>query len=297
MSVLMEANITHSKESDVQTALDELKHVIVSRGDLSHASIEAQVRVLEELAAFPLGQFILLHRSANGFWTDYMINYKGHELANSVEEFILTKSPVVLAHRERFTIFQRILQENLKEGVRLASVPCGLMRDLLGLDYSALSSYKLIGIDIDEEALQEAQKLASRLNIENVEFFQQDAWSTDCQEELDIITSNGLNVYESDRNRVIDLYKNFHSGLKPGGLLVVGVLTYPPGASEQTDWNMDLIPQDDLEMESLLHHDILDVKWGNFRHMDEIKKDFLDAGFSEVSVYLDLTGDIPYSCC
>ncbi len=165
---------------------------------------------------------------ANGFWTDYLIFHSNRRLAtatidqdplaNLVEDFIFNRSVLVLAHRERVCIFQNILQKKLKGGVVLASIPCGVMRDLLTLNFSNIDRFRLVGLDIDKKSLDLAQNLAREKEVKNVDFIQQDAWQMTVIDEFDVIASSGLNVYESDPQKVLELYKKFFTALKPGGL-------------------------------------------------------------------------------
>src|ERR1700722_16696474 len=139
------ANRSHHKNcSSFEESIQALKSKIITRGDLPHASVELQLGIMEQFGSFPLGRFILERRGANGFWTDYMIshpeqgkltglNIEGKPFT-SFEDFFLNKCPIVVAHQERFRIFQSLLQKSLKDNATLASIPCGLMRDLLTLD-------------------------------------------------------------------------------------------------------------------------------------------------------------------
>lgn len=300
-------NRTHADNRvSFEEVLKATKDQIVARGDLEHVSIGCQLQVIEELCEFPLGRFILENRGANGFWTDYMISHpkKGKisglniegKPFNSVEDFLLNRCPVVVAHQERFSIFQRLAQENLKEGAFFASIPCGLMKDLLDLDFSEIRDFKLIGIDIDAESLSLAKKIAEEKKITNIEFHQADAWQIEFFEELDLITSSGLNVYESDLNKVMELYGKFFSALKPGGVLITSVLTFPPGEGEETGWDLQGISKEDFLMDQILHKDILDIKWRNFRSLDKLTDEFKAAGFSKVSVYFDKHRIFPTIC-
>jgi hypothetical protein len=40
-------------------------------------------------------------------------------------------------------------------------------------------------------------------------------------------------------------------------------------------------------MEKIIHNDILDIKWLNFRMLPEIKSEFQEAGFSKVEIIQD----------
>lgn len=264
---------------------------IIARGDLLHVSIEKQLDFIRQLEKFPLGKFMLKNRGVNGYWTDYIINFsnfKKHHSPSELEDYILNRFPLTLATRERFKIFQTQIQKRLKNDMVLASIPCGCMRDLLTLDYSNVTNFKLIGIDIDQESLDLAKQLAFQTGLNNhLELQLKDAWNLNFKESIDLITSNGLNVYEPDNEKVIDLYKGFFKALKPNGILIVGVLTYPPGKNHQTDWILDNINMDDYIVEKIVFEDILGSKWRNYRSIEDIYNDFHKAGFKNVSIVFD----------
>ena len=285
---LESTNKTHVKLDSHTEVVKKIKTKIVERGELSHISVDRQLVLVDQLCSFPFGRYILERKGANGFWTDYLISYQNkEEVLPPVGEFILNRSLIVLSHRERFRIYQNLLQNLIKEDVILASIPCGLMRDLLTLNFSKISNYQLYGIDIDEESLALAKNLANDLGIKKINLIQGDAWQLNYQEKFDVITSSGLNVYESCPSKVINLYENFYKALKPGGSLIISVLTYPPGEKQQTDWNLDNISPDDIMMENVVYKDILDLNWRNFRTASEIDKDFKRAGFLNISIYFD----------
>lgn len=287
----------HSYHGTLEKAFADIEAKIRKRGDLPFVSVDEQIAILEELIQFPLGRFIVEKKGANGFWTDYMItfpdthrktglNIEGKPLSKW-EDFLVNRSPVVLASQERYKIFQRTAQSLIKDGVVLASIPCGVMNDLLTLDYSSVSKFKLVGIDIDKESIDLAKKHAEAKNFRSVEFRIQNAWDLEGQNSFDIITSSGLNVYEDDAKKVLELYRHFYRALKPGGVLITSVLTYPPGEERETDWDFKGISEETLLMEQILHKEILGVKWRNFCSINEIDLQFKQAGFSKVDVILD----------
>lgn len=285
----------HESQTSLPEILERLKQKVIHRGNLPHVSVKAQMEIIQQLNEFPLGRFILERKGANGFWTDYMISPPqvrasqtiDHPPLHPMEDFFLHRCPIILAHRERFKIFQQLAETHLKSNMTLASIPCGLMRDLLTLDLSLVSNIKFLGIDIDNDSLFLARNLATELGIQNVELVQGDAWNLSYHEELDVITSSGLNVYESDPNKVVSLYSQFFKALKTGGILITSVLTYPPGESQPTDWDLSKIREEDLLLDQIIHKDILDIRWRNFRSSSELCQEFLQAGFSEVSVHFD----------
>jgi len=291
-------NLTHALEqSSFDETIQTLKDKIISRGDLPHVSVARQLDIIDQFCAFPLGRFILERRGANGFWTDYMISHphKGRVTGLNIEgkpftpleEFFLNKIPIIVAHQERFGIFQKLAQSFLTDGAVLASIPCGIMRDLLTLDFSNVTNFELVGIDIDHESLLLAKQYADEKGITNIRLIEQDAWQMPFINEFDVITSSGLNVYESDPQRLLELYRRFFQALKPGGKLIISVLTYPPDGDKKSDWDLTGIEPETLLLDRIIHKDILDIKWRNFRSAQELDKEFILAGFIDIKVHFD----------
>lgn len=290
-------NKSHLSVASFEQSLLDLKLQITSRGDLPHVSVADQLKFLSQLCEFPFGRYLIERRGANGFWTDYLITNpdkgsipgfnKNGEPLSVVEDFILNRSLLVLAHRDRLQIYQSFVQQQLKENIQLASIPCGLMKDLLTLDFSNISKFQITGLDIDPESLALSSLFAKQIGISNVEFYENDAWQMKFEESFDIIVSSGLNVYESDPVKVLALYKNFFKALKAGGWLVISVLTYPPGESKKTDWDLDKIPPKDLLMEQILYKDILNLHWRNFRSSNELDLEFKQIGFTDIRIEFD----------
>lgn len=48
----------------------------------------------------------------------------------------------------------------------MASVPCGLLRDLLSLDWSGVTDFTLYGVDLDPDSLQRASALSRNYGLE-----------------------------------------------------------------------------------------------------------------------------------
>ncbi len=291
-------NLSHSKTlTSFEECLDAIRHKVISRGDLTYATVSYQLEIITQLCDFSLGRFILEHRGANGFWTDYILSHpnKGRitgknidgKPLNMIEDYLLNRCPTVLAHQERFINFRGITQNLLKSGCVIASIPSGVMSDLLTLDFSGLHDVMLYGIDIDLDSLLLAEASGKEKKIMNLKLVREDAWQTSYKNMFDIITSCGLNVYEQDSSKVIQLYKKFFEALKPGGSLVTAILTFPPGESYESDWVTKDLPSQDIILDKLLHKDILDVNWRNFRSLKYLDIEFKAAGFSHIDVVFD----------
>lgn len=249
--------------------------------------------MLEEVVEFELGRFLLENKGLNGFWTAYVILH-GPQKQNlsPLEDWALNKAPVVKATQERFKIFREHLQSRVKDDAVFASVPCGLMDDLLGLDYTNAPNAKLMGIDLDQNSLDLAAKNAENLDKSAmVNFANRNAWNLGVVDACDVLTSNGLNIYEKDDDKVIELYKQFYKALKTGGTLITSFLTPPPMLSPESSWkNFEL--QDVLKQKALFA-DVLQTGWQCFRTERQTLTQLEAAGFKNIQVIYDSQGMFP----
>lgn len=294
---LANSNRTHRPlYAGLEQAIENLKSNFISKGNYSHVTLEEVCSILEDLASFPLGRYIILSGGSNGMWTDYLISPQEYLTEKTlidldlslVERFFLFSSPAVLAQRELHAKLQKTAQNHIGDGKIFASIPCGLMRDLLSLDYSKSNNISLIGIDVDLDSLERSRALASTKKIDQITYIQEDAWKMEYRNAFDFISSIGLNVYEKDKDKVIGLYKNLYDALKPGGMLFTGVLTWPPYIDkEKSEWDLNSIPKYDMHLEMVIHRDILNIQWFNFRTIAEAKDDFKKAGFKNIKIEQD----------
>jgi len=253
--------------------------------------LDEGIYLLHELASFELGRFLLQNKGLDGYWTQYIILGDHSSVReSSIEHWILYNAPAVLATRERFGIFQQKNQEFLQSNTTLASVPSGLMDDLFSLNYEGKSHIKLTGIDLDPRAISQAQRNHNLPDFK-VEFKLQDAWNLSAHEEYNLITSNGLNIYEPNDERVIALYSEFYNALISGGRLVTSFLTPPPTLSNDSSWrNFSL---EDVIKQKALFSDILQVKWQVFRTEAQMRNHLEQVGFKILEVIYDKQGMFP----
>lgn len=274
--------------------VEQIRSKILSRGDQPHAKTGEILDVLGQLQDFAFGRFLLLHKGVNGYWTDflaYRYPSRREELEGRlkpIEEFLFARAPVMVATQERLLIFQKLAQEVLRPGARLASVPCGLMADLLGLDFSGIDEFELWGIDIDEEPIRFAEIRAEERNLSrHVKLMNRDAWALDIKGEFDALLSSGLNFYVKNEDQEVALYRQFYRALKPGGVLVLSFFPPPPEIDPGSIWKLSDIVPEDLRMQKIIFSDILDAKWQNFRNPAEIENLLKQAGFLNVEFHYD----------
>ncbi|MEH1948457.1 MAG: class I SAM-dependent methyltransferase [Nostoc sp.] len=286
------------KDETLEQTVEAIKERIRRTGDKPHVSVEKQLMIVDELADCPYGQFLLKNQGLDGYWADYMIchPYTGRISGRDpqgrhfteIEKTLFDKCPSFLATQERSVHFTNIIQKYVRDGVVLASLPCGFMRDLLSLDFSGIDNFRLIGIDIDPNMLNGAKELAEQYNLSaKVDFSQEDAWNLPFENQFNLLASNGLNIYEPDDNKVTQLYHQFFKSLAPGGLLVTSFLTPPLDIDSQSERDIDRIDQNNLLQENIIFADILNSKWRCFRSSSTTKLQLETAGFDEINFVYD----------
>lgn len=249
--------------------------------------------LLKQYVDSELGRYVLKNRGLNGYWTSRIILEEHHpKEKNELEELIYNKSPVVLATRERFYIFLEEVQKRVQSNMHFASLPCGLMDDLLRIDYSGVENVSLEGIDLDEESLDLARENANHFGLEKqCAFLKKDGWHLGIENKYDLLISNGLNIYVKEDDKVIELYKQFFVALKPGGELITSFLTPPPTVSEESAWrdfNMEHVM-----IQKALFVDIAQTAWSSFRTEAQTRAQLEEAGFEVENVIYDRQGMFP----
>lgn len=282
--------ISHEDQSDrsYEQAAEAAKARLRAGGDLPGATVKQQLAVVDQLASFELGRFLLVNRGLDAYWTHRLVTYVPGTLkrgeVSDLEYQVFEQMPAVLATRERFGIFRREVQAMLKPGIALASVPGGLMGDLLLLDHTACPDATLLGVDLDQRALDGARALATERGLApQLTLRHADAWEMDLNGAADVLTSNGLNIYEPDDERVTALYRKFFDALKPGGRLVTSFLTPPPMLSPESPWDMSAVTPALLGLQHLLFVKIIEAKWSAFRTQAQTRAQLEAAGFTEMT--------------
>ncbi len=292
------ANLSHAERDTLEGAIHSIANKIKQRGDLPYITVARQLELLEGLTQFELGRFLIQRGGLNGYWTHYVNTHpkqgrltglnSENKPFNEVESFLLNKAPTALAMQQRVEIFQREIQKLLFNGISLASIPCGLTIDLMDLDFSQISQFSICGIDIDPESLTQSQQIANHLGMtDHCQFLQRDAWALNCDSKFDLITSNGLSIYETDDQKIVELYRQFFISLKPNGCLITSFLTPPPIPGTQTQWDLKAVNSEDALLQKIIISDILAGKWQAYRSEELVKSQLQEAGFTEIEIYYD----------
>lgn len=274
--------ISHGFDQVNSDPIALLKTHVRLRGNTRHGSVEEQLQLIDELDSFPLGRWLLRNQGGlNARWTDYLISSppEPEDLSCELERFLVYGAPSVIASRERFGHYQEAMQAELPTANRIASVPCGCMVDLLTLDYGNARDVEIVGLDLDREALRLADRLARERGLtRNVRLQKTDAWKMRLGPEFDMITTNGLSMYEPSHARVAGLYERLAAGLVPGGLLVTSYVTAPPNIDRNSPWDFEAIDCEALRLQTLIFKDICEARWANYRSEAILKPIFETAG-------------------
>jgi SAM-dependent methyltransferase len=279
---------------DFSKTYTSFKTRITHEGNKPGATLAKRLRVFEDLCAFPLGRFLIQNSGLDAYWADYVI--RGGDAPTQdlhpLEAFLLFKAPLMLALRERFHMSQSIIQSHLINGMCMVSAPCGLMRDLLTLDYSALNKLRLIGVDFDFEAIMHAHALADHKGLSTVtEYRQDDTTNLGMTNLCDVLISH--NLQRGEAASANQEYQSFYKALKPGGLLITSFLTPGPHQDANSPWNKDLIPQGDLELATLIWEDIAKIHGGPYHTIDDLSGQLTAAGFTNIQCIYDSQRMLP----
>lgn len=285
-------------QADLSAAIDSLKQKIEAEGNKASVTVAEKIDLIDQLSLFAFGRFLLMNGGINGYWTHYMLTHPwfgrkhekhcDHQPLGGLERFILDKSPTMLATQQRFEIFLEENQKMVRNDAVLACVPCGMMGELLYLNYEGVSRIELVGIDFDPNALNDAMMLAEKQRLSHfVRMDCADAWGLGVNQVYDLISSNGLNIYEPDDDKVTALYQAFYKALKPNGKLVTSFLTPPPLVNDSGEWLMDQINLQDLAFQKVLFTDVLHVKWQCFRSSKKTQSQLQSVGFRDISFRYD----------
>ena len=296
--------ISHGAQDEFEEAIKKISARIQHEGDKPYVSVQKQLDLLNQLSQFDFGRFLIENLGINGYWSHYMITHPRHgkktgknnrgESFTSLETFLLEKLPLMLATQQRFEIFLKENQTAVKNGAKLACIPSGLLAELLYLDFTNIDHIELIGIDYDSENFIDAELFDKKLDLEkHVIFVQKDAWQLNYENEFDLISSNGLTIYEPDEEKISEIFFQFYRALKKEGKLVTSFVTHPPTVADQCEWDMTKINSDDLLLQKILFVDMMHGKWQCYRSSEKTKIQLEKIGFKNIKFFYDNANMFP----
>ena len=281
----------HISEQEIKNELTNIRARLSENFSDQNEYKEELDNILTELTKFDLGRFLIKNKGGlSGYWTYYVIiNYTKSTIENPIEKFILEKAPTFLATRERFHIFVELLQKHITNNMSICSLPCGLMGEQMNLALDKkVENITFVGIDLDKSCFELAKNLAKEMNCQHkLSFFEKNAWALDINGEYDIVTSNGLNIYEADNSKVTLFYQLIHKALKAGGKFIGSHLSNPPDQNSSGDWSLESINKNDLLQSKKIFLDILQATWANYRSSEQTQEQLEAAGFSDIEFFWD----------
>jgi SAM-dependent methyltransferase len=274
--------ITHRVDSyNIEAELKKVKDRLVND--------EQKLDLFNQLCEFEYGRWLLVNRGLNSYWSNYMMYHQECDSKlHPLESIMLEKSPGVLASRERSELNNNIIQKMLHNDMTVASIPCGFMNDLLRLDFGHVKNVKLVGVDLDPRAIEYAKENAERFKKDDVcVFHMRDAWMLELENEFDLLTSGGLNMYVKNEPDLISLYANFYKAVKTGGCLIVTSNTPPMDDKGELFWNVSQEEFAQMPMQGLIFGDVVNVRQGVFCTETQIINQLKSVGFKDVTVDYD----------
>ena len=112
--------LSHGNQNEsIEETIERIKQIIIQTGDKPHVTVARQLELIDELADFPLGKFLLQNGGFNRYWTDYVMEhqYRGKVTGidaqdctlKELEKFILERNPRVLVTQQRYVNFGKVI--------------------------------------------------------------------------------------------------------------------------------------------------------------------------------------------
>lgn len=246
---------------------------------------EAQLKAM--LSKFELGQYLSQNKKINDKWLDYVLEFTDQSRQpqpSALEEFIIYDAPITQATQQRRSIFQQILQQQLRDNMHIASIASGLASALFKLDYSQAKNCHVSCFGYAEETPTLAKHKLQKHNKDiSFDFKTTGFDKAELKHQFDLIESNGMNIYLRQTAELAELYQQLHTLLKSGGTLVISAMT--PENEWESDNSANFAARKTLQKR--IYNDTINVNWVNNVSTEESKELLLSAGFNSVKVYPD----------
>lgn len=279
---------------------DKIHQELIKKIQQSNLDIIMQDELLKSLSkvtSTEMGKFLVENSGFNGFWTEYMCSYPetkklGFNLSENIDEnYIMENFPIAIATQSRYQIFKAEIKKRLKNNISIASLPCGLMNDILSQNFQDCKNFKLHGIDLDQSSIQQAKAISLTKGLTyHCKFTQEDAWEINYKNEYDMFISNGLNIYVDDDNKLIEMYKKIHTSLKNNGELITSTIVPSPDISKDSSWKMEKINPESYKLQKIVHEFFMNFSNNNLRTSNHLCKILEKSGFSNFEVIPDVLG-------
>jgi ankyrin repeat protein/ubiquinone/menaquinone biosynthesis C-methylase UbiE len=253
--------------------------------------------------------FYMCNGGLNGRTTEYFTLFEQDYTPNNkdllgkpipdIDRWYLTQTPPPLSYRNyvmnNWLPFMNSYLENVAERnqgkdvvVRMLSVSCGTMYDVMLIKEPKNVKVEIIGLDLDKESLKLAAKKAKKHGKE-ITTLEQDATKLEVNEPIDVISCNGFSFYVDDKT-LTAIFKKFNEILKDGGMAVVNYIQEAKDWQTQGKFDPQVMDRFGAMMGSIPR------KWSaNFRSDDKMKSLAKEAGVAEEKVSFKELVDSKYN--
>ena len=220
-------------DKEVDEKVKERRKAIQENEAYNEEKRQKLLKVLEELQKFPLGRHLLVNQSLSGYWTDAIVNAPVDQIyPNKTEGYLFKESPPFAARRYGQQVIHKAVQEFLRPNKAVASIPCGLMSEVLLATSEPFSRVNLYAIDKDSENFDLIRKKYPERLVGNHfrDILTKDAVNLDYtmyKEWFDVICSIGFTMYLEKDEDMQKLFDGFYIALKKDGVLVTNFGTAP----------------------------------------------------------------------
>lgn len=274
---------------DAQQIYTIARSRLISNGTMSEFDLQKPLELLDRLMAFSLGRFWLQNHRLNAHWYDYIMRtHLDSQVSTALERQILYDFPIVLAKRQSFKTIQTILQQSLQNGLHMASAPCGVMGEILTLDYQAIKNIRLTAIDADFQSIVHAGELAEEKGLSTVvSFFQTDLEGLNPKDAYHILIHHAWTMGNFSKNKIQPFLRQCFKALQPGGLFISNFSTCSPEQSKDSPWHMSAISPEMLRLQNLLFSQIIRHVEEPTQTLDSMANFLKEAGFSGIEFIPD----------
>lgn len=285
------AYLTHcSAEESREITLARVVERLINEG-LDHL-----IPLAEEMAEGPISLRLMRQCGVDGALHDQIIDaallptgsMKKHYHPSDVR---LLENCTTRGIVERFHNFQDAMHKLIREGQigsdsYIASIPCGLMREVLTLNFEGTRPH-IVGIDKDPQSLLASKKLAAEMAISHVDFYRKDALFLGPIRSVDVLISNGLAVYLDD-HELLELFQQFQGSMSSGGYFITNHMT------PESEWNREHATAEDLKFQHDFLRNIVRGRWlQHLRPISQVVEMLEQAGFDVLDVREGNTGIFP----
>jgi 2-polyprenyl-3-methyl-5-hydroxy-6-metoxy-1,4-benzoquinol methylase len=293
----------------INSKYSSLQENIKNNQELTSEIKDKYLKLLSECLDSYYFTFYMCNGGQDGRTTEYFTLFEKDYLPNNtdllgqpiadLDKWYLTQPPPPLSYRnytQKIWLpfinnhIQKIADksEGIDTTVRILSVACGTMYDVMQIKAPQNIRLELVGSDLDEKSLHLANENSIK-HGKTVKTIKQDITQQPIEEKFDIISCNGFSFYV-DNTTLEGIMRSFKEHLKKDGIATINYIQafnqwnikgkFDPESMDKFSGMMGAIPR----------------KWSaNFRSDDEINEIALKAGFAPEEISFNELTDSTYN--